>query len=89
MLPSRSVCCLEFRDGLSEVQASVGSRIIARETVKAVRKNVLLKSGKVVGGGDKSRKQKLLAKQKRGKARMKRVGKVSLPQEAFLSVIRR
>jgi elongation factor 4 len=69
------------------IQATVGSKVIARETVKAVRKNVLVKSGKMVGGGDVSRKKKLLEKQKEGKKRMKRVGNVDLSQEAFLSVI--
>ena len=71
------------------VQARVGSKIITRERIPPFRKNVLLKSGKTVGGGDKSRKQKLLAKQKRGKSRMKVVGNVEISQKAFLSVLKR
>ena len=71
------------------IQAKMGNKVLARERIPPYRKDVLIKSGKLVGGGDESRKKKLLQKQKEGKKRAKMVGNVEIDQKAFWSVLQR
>ena len=71
------------------IQAAIGSKIVAKERIPPFRKNVLVKAGKTVGGGDKTRKEKLLKKQREGKKRMKTVGNVPLSQKAFMAVMKK
>ena len=78
-----------FSDTALSSHYPVDLQILARERIAPYRKDVLARSGKTVGGGDITRKQKLLSKQKEGKKRAKMVGKVEISQEAFFSVLQR
>ena len=71
------------------LQAAVGAKIFAKERIPPYRKDVLVKGGKLVGGGDQTRKQKLLEAQKRGKKKLRTIGNVEIPQEAFFAVLDR
>ena len=71
------------------LQAAVGSKIFAKERIPPYRKDVLVKGGKLVGGGDQTRKQKLLEAQKRGKKKLRTIANVEIPQEAFFAVLDR
>ena len=72
-----------------KIQAQIVNKVVASERITAYRKDVLVKSGKMVGGGDITRKKKLLEKQKEGKKRAKMIGKVEIGQEAFYAVLKR
>jgi len=72
-----------------KIQARYKGKIIASERISPFRKNVLIKSGKVIGAGDVGRKRKLLEKQKEGKKKMKMVGKVEIPKESFLKLFKK
>jgi GTP-binding protein LepA len=72
-----------------KIQATYKGKIIASERIAPYRKDVLIKSGKVVGAGDVGRKRKLLEKQKEGKKKMKMIGKVEIPKEAFVKLFNR